>query len=53
MKKTEYKVMVSAGVVKSTWKRVYADETGKRYIKEKGEYKCIEGTPCIDLMEKD
>lgn len=53
MKKTEYTVMVTSGLIKSTWKRVYADETGKRYIKEKGTYKCIENTPCINTMVKD
>lgn len=53
MKRTKYTVMVSAGVVKSTCKRVYTDETGKRYIKEKGTYKCIENTPCINFMDED
>ncbi len=53
MKKTEYKVMVTSGLIKSTWKRVYVDEEGKRYIKEKGTYKCIENTPCIDWIERD
>ena len=53
MKKTKYTVMVSAGVVKSTSKRVYQDETGKRYIREKGTYKCIENTPCINMMAED
>lgn len=54
MKKTEYTVMVTSNqVVKSTWKRVWKDERGKHYVKEKGTYKCIENTPCINMMVKD
>lgn len=53
MKKTEFVVMVSSGLINSTFKRVYVDENGNRYIKDHGEYKCIENTPCINCLVKD
>lgn len=54
MKKTEYKVMTNYGITHgATYRRVYEDEKGNRYIRENGEYKCIEGMPCMEYMIKD
>ena len=55
MKRTEYTVIAgfSQTTFKETWKRVYTDSEGKRYIKEKGAYKCIENTPCISTITRD
>jgi hypothetical protein len=55
MKRTEYTVIAgfSQTTFKETWKRVYEDGEGKRYIREGGKYKCIEGTPCISTITRD
>ena len=54
MKKTEYTTLVSNGFFKGEkWQRVYQDENGERYIKQNGEWKNIENTPCINNMVKD
>ena len=54
MKKTEYKVITSySQSCATTYKRVYVDCNGQRYIKVKDGYKCIEGTPCVTYMFKD
>ena len=52
MKKTKYKVYASWGG-STGWKRVYTDENGKRYIRGKYGYKCIEGTPCLFPLVAD
>lgn len=54
MKKTQYTTMVSSSMTtKSKWQRVYTDDNGKYYIRKNGEYICINGTPCENMMEKD
>lgn len=54
MKRTEYIVMTYYSMTSGTvWKRVYVDKDGKRYIRVKNGYQCIEGTPCIDSIMKD
>lgn len=50
MRKTEYITLVSWSMTNCVYRRVYADEEGKRYIKEHGEYKCIENLPCIKYL---
>ena len=56
-KKTKYTTMVSDGasknVTSSSWKRVYEDEAGKKYIKIKDGYSCIENTPAIKYLTID
>ena len=54
MKKTMYKACVTSGMnnFNGTWKRVYTDGE-KLYIKVKGEYKCITGTPAADMLVKE
>ncbi len=52
MKKTKYKVYASWGG-STGWKRVYTDEKGKRYIRGKYGYKCIEGTPYLFPLVED
>lgn len=51
MEKTEYITMTSWSMTNVVHRRVYADEDGKRYIKDHGEYKCIENTPCIKYLQ--
>lgn len=54
MKRTEYKVMTGYGITHgATYRRVYEDEKGNRYIRENGKYKCIEGLPCMEYMTRD
>lgn len=54
MKRTEYKVMTSYGISNGpTYRRLYVDENGQRYIKTKDGYQCIEGTKCLDYMFKE
>jgi hypothetical protein len=53
MTKTIYKACVAAGMsVNATWKRVYTDGD-KLYIKVKGGYKCITGTPAADMLVEE
>ena len=42
MHRTEYKVMTSWSMEKVEHRRVYEDEDGHKYIRESGEYKCID-----------
>ena len=54
MKRTNYSVLAGSGFfTRETWKRVYVDADGNRYIKVNGEYKCIEGTKCLEYIVKD
>ena len=53
MKKTEYSVMVSGGVVSSATRKVYVAEDGKRYIRKDGKWQCIENTPCLNYLIKN
>lgn len=52
MKKTEFITLVSWSMTNVVYRRVYVDEEGKRYIKEKGGYKCIENCPCIKYIRR-
>ena len=52
MKKTEFITLVSWSMTRVVYRRVYVDEEGKRYIKEKGSYKCIENCPCIKYLTR-
>ena len=54
MKKTAYTVITSYGASTATqYRRLYIDDDGKRYVKIKGEWKCVEGTKCLDWLIKD
>lgn len=53
MKKTKYKALTSYSMSNVTYKRVYVDDNGKRFIKTKDGYKCIEGTECVNNMIED
>lgn len=54
MKRTEFKVVVSYGISHgATYRRVYEDENGQKYIRENGSYKCIEDLPCIRYLVRN
>ena len=55
MRKTTKSVMIeySMNGSMSKFRRVYEDENGKYYIKNKDGYKCINDLPCMNYIIED
>lgn len=54
MRKTKFKVMTGYGISNGpTYRRVYEDDNGKKYIRTKDGYVYIEDKPCIRYLLED